>query len=73
MSFTPHYPDFYVCGVYIHRHDIWVGEFMATSEELIGFTDYDDFGDAELQLIETMVETKLVYKDWWERTLYYKN
>jgi len=65
-EFTPHKPAMYVCGIYIYQTNVWCGEFEATTEELINYGN-EALDGPEFLLVENMVNTTLIYEDWWSR------
>lgn len=65
-----HKPRRYVCGVYIQQHEVWLGEFDATPEELLLFATVDADDVASYDLVMRMVQTQQVYEEWWDRTKY---
>jgi hypothetical protein len=62
-----HVPDYYIAGVYIYQTDVWVGEFYATENELIGYGIEADLDGPEMVLVSDMIECINVYQDWWNR------
>lgn len=66
-QFVPHLPDYYIAGVYIDQHDVWVGDFYATEYELIGYGIDAELEGAEMLLVTDMIDCINVYQDWWSR------
>jgi hypothetical protein len=62
-----HIPELYIAGVYIHQTDVWVGEFAATSTELINYGMEAELDDLESILVSDMIYAQQVYEDWWNR------
>lgn len=61
-----HQPDYYIAGICIK--DQWIGEFHATTEDLMEYAiTSEGIGEPEMLLIDDMIEAQLVYKQWWER------
>jgi len=74
----PHIPKFYVAGVFSHATETWMGEFIATSQELFEFGCNPNLDDAQAEVVGMMVECQQVYEEWWIRMtklqkLYKKN
>lgn len=69
IEFIPHIPRYYIGGVYIPQHDVWIGEFAATTEDLISFSSHELIGYPELELLECMMDTQQIYENWWRRTV----
>lgn len=72
LKFEPHHPEHYIAGVYIPQTKVWVGEFEATTHELVNYATHELIGDAELELISMMIESQTVYEEWWTRMQYSK-
>lgn len=64
---TPHKPSHYIAGVYIHQTKVWVGEFEATTEELIGYGIDAGLSDPESILVSDMIHAQATYEEWWDR------
>lgn len=68
FSNHPHIPSYYVAGVFSHISQTWVGDFIATSEELFEFGSNLNIDDAQAECIGMMIESQQVYEEWWIRT-----
>lgn len=74
-SFTCHKPNMYIAGVLTREEDPytgevkeqWIGEFHATSTELLQYALKDGMGELEMLLIDDMIEAALVYEKWWKK------
>ena len=67
MKIEPHKPDFYIGGAYIESRDLWLGDFEATREELI---DYSENCADTIEVFVTvigMATAQCEYEEWWER------
>lgn len=63
--FQAHKPELYIAGVYIRQTDVWLGEFEATSLELMGYGTEAGLDDLELLLVSDMIVAQQVYENWW--------
>ena len=62
---TPHLPEHWVAGIY--KEDEWVGEFYATSEELLVWCEDEHQDELVVQLVLDLCESQLVYEEWWNK------
>ena len=62
-----HIPQYYVGGVYIRETDVWLGEFHATCEELMHYSENHARTIAEFELVTSMAIAQFEYETWWDR------
>lgn len=62
-----HMPQFYIGGVYIHETEEWGGNFLATSEEIMGFMDTSVSTVEAYDACVCMITAQNVYELWWSR------
>jgi hypothetical protein len=63
--FIAHLPKHWVAGIY--KEEEWVGEFYATSEELLVWCEEAHQDELVVQLVLDLCEAQLVYEEWWEK------
>jgi len=61
-----HKPDLYVAGVWVEAKQQWLGNFHATAQELMDYSEKEVFNLEEFDLIVRMVITQESYNTWWE-------
>jgi len=64
---TPHQPKFYVSGVYLKERDTWMGDFYATCDELLNYSENCVNTVEELSIVLTMATAQAEYEEWWEK------
>ena len=67
MQHYRHIPSHYVGGAYIKQTEVWLGEFIATSNELYEYAINDVQSVEEYDMVTTMVIAQQVYELWWDR------
>ena len=68
MRDLPHIPSYYVAGVFSHLQEEWIGDFIATSNELLEFGTSPNIDDPQAEIIGMMIDCQQVYEEWWIRT-----
>ena len=63
----PHVPNFYIGGVYIQQADSWLGNFHATCEELMHYSEHHAKTVPEWDLVTSMAIAQYEYEAWWDR------
>ena len=61
-----HKPDFYIGGCYIQEKELWLGDFYATQEELLEYSEHDVKTVDEFELVMNMAIAQFEYQCWWE-------
>ena len=61
-----HMPDFYIGGCYIREKELWLGNFYATQEELLEYSEHDVKTVDEFELVMNMAIAQFEYQCWWE-------
>ena len=64
--YVPHKPRFYIAGCYIPEKEIWLGDFYATQQELLDYTENDVKTVQEFELLMNMAIAQFEYEVWWE-------
>ena len=60
----PHLPNHWVAG--ICKEEEWVGEFYATSDELLQWCEDEMHDELVVLLVLDLCEAQKVYEEWWE-------
>jgi len=64
-----HLPSYYIAGIYAPKRNAWVGDFIASVEELYDFGSRPGLDEARFQAVNRMIETQQIYEEWWYDTL----
>jgi hypothetical protein len=62
-----HIPDYYVGGLWLDHHEIWLGEFCATSHELFRYAETSCNDELQYIVVLDMIEAQQVYEKWWKK------
>jgi hypothetical protein len=63
-----HQPHLYIGGVYIQQTNVWLGEFDATRNELLDYSETDVRTVQEFEIVISMAVAQYEYEAWWNRT-----
>lgn len=64
---TAHIPSVYIGGVYIKQTDVWLGDFSASQDELMNYSEYGVKTIQEFDIVITMAIAQYEYEAWWNR------
>lgn len=61
-----HKPNLYVSGIYLRDREQWMGNFEATQDELLYYSEHDVQTVEEFDIVMTMAIAQYEYQRWWE-------